>query len=114
MKANMKCDNVVAQELVGVSWPVNHPGTDPVLYGHVNLEPKGAFEARSLQTFKLVYTVGRYGIDDTGIIRVVFRFMGDWGALQSDNPAEYNFVSAHTNTGVRLSLAYSNTGHKRP
>ena len=68
---------------MGDSWPVNHPGADPVLYGHVSLEPKGAFEARSLQTFKLVYTVGRYCIDDTGSIRVVFRFMGDWGALQS-------------------------------
>ena len=74
-------NDVVANELVGDSWPVNHPGADPVLYGHVSLEPKGAFEARSLQTFKLVYTVGRYGIDDTGSIRVVFRFMGDWGCL---------------------------------
>ena len=110
----MKFDDVVAQELVGDSWPFNHPGTDPVLYGHVNLEPKGVFEARSLQTFKLIYTVGRYGIDDTGSIRVVFRLMRDWGALQSDNPAEYNFVSAHINTGARLSLAYANTGHQHP
>ena len=64
--ADTQFDDVVAKELVGDSWPVNHPGADPVLYGHVSLEPKGAFEARSLQTFKLVYTVGRYGIDDTG------------------------------------------------
>ena len=73
--ADTEFNDVVANELVGDSWPVNHPGADPVLYGHVSLEPKGAFEARSLQTFKLVYTVGRYGIDDTGSIRVVFRFM---------------------------------------
>ena len=105
--------DVVAKELVGDSWPINHPGADPVLYGHVSLEPKGAFEARSLQTFKFVYTVGRYGIDDTGSIRVVFRFMGDWGALQSENPTDYNFVSAKTNTGARLSLTYANTGHQR-
>ena len=112
--ADTQFDDVVAKELVGDSWPVNHPGADPVLYGHVSLEPKGAFEARSLQTFKLVYTVGRYGIDDTGSIRVVFRFMGDWGALQSENPTDYNFVSAKTNTGARLSLTYANTGHQRP
>lgn len=87
---------------MGDSWPVNHPGADPVLYGHVSLEPKGEFEVRSLQTLKLVYTVGRNGIDDTGSIHVVFRFMGDWGALQSENPSDYNFVSAQTNTGVRL------------
>ena len=52
--ADTQFDDVVAKELVGDSWPVNHPGADPVLYGHVSLEPKGAFEARSLQTFKLV------------------------------------------------------------
>ena len=65
--ADTEFNDVVAKELVGDSWPVNHPGADPVLYGHVSLEPKGAFEARSLQTFKLVYTVGRYGIDDTAV-----------------------------------------------
>ena len=94
--------NVVAKELVGDSWPINHPGADPVLYGHVSLEPKGAFEARSLQTFKLVYTVGRYGIDDTGSIRVVFRFMGDWGTLQSENPnaVSYTHLTLPTNSLV--------------
>ena len=81
---------VVADELVGAVWPSAQPGTDPVLYGHVLLDPLGAFEARSLQTFRLVYTVGRYGIDDTGSIRVVFRFMGDWGALQTSDPKGHN------------------------
>ena len=80
--------NTVANELVGAAWPSVQPGTGPVLYGHVSLDPLGAFEARSLQTFRLVYTVGRYGIDDTGSIRVVFRFMGDWGALQISDPRD--------------------------
>ena len=76
-------EDVVATELVGAVWPATEPGEDPVLYGHVELEPKGALEARSLQTFRLIYTVGRYGIDDTGSIRIVFRFMGDWGDFQT-------------------------------
>ena len=97
-------DAVVAPELVGDVWPAAQPGEDPVLYGHVELSPRGAFEARSLQSFKLVYTVGRYGIDDTGSIRIVFRFMGDWGELQTDDPTGYNFVTAHTNTSSRLLL----------
>lgn len=107
-------NDVVATELIGAVWPHAHPGEDPVLYGHAELEPRGAFEARSLQTFKLVYTVGRYGIDDTGSIRVVFRFMGDWGDLQTDNPTGYNYVTATTNTDSRLSLNYAKTGHQRP
>ena len=61
--------------LVGDVWPAAHPGEDPLLYGHVELQPRGAFEARSVQTFKLIYTVGRYGIDDTGGIAVLFRFV---------------------------------------
>ena len=107
-------DGVVASELVGAAWPAVQPGSDPVLYGHVSLDPVGAFEARSLQTFRLVYTVGRYGIDDTGSIRVVFRFMGDWGAFQTNNPSGYNYVTADASTGARLSLNYANTGHQRP
>lgn len=100
--------------LVGDVWPGAHPGEDPVLYGHAALEPRGAFEARSTQTFRLVYTVGRYGIDDTGGIRVVFRFVGDQGSLQTDNPRAHNYVSAHTNTGARIRLHYGNTAHQRP
>ena len=107
-------DGVVSNELVGAAWPSAQPGSDPVLYGHVSLDPVGAFEARSLQTFRLVYTVGRYGIDDTGSIRVVFRFMGDWGAFQTNNPSGYNYVTADASTGARLSLNYANTGHQRP
>ena len=107
-------EDLVANSLVGSVWPNAQPGEDPVQYGHASIEPKGAFEARSLQTFTLVYTVGRYGIDDTGSIRVVFRFMGDSGDLQTTNPTAYNFVSAHTNTNSRLSLSYAKTGHTRP
>ena len=44
-------NKLVADQLVGDVWPSAHPGEDPVLYGHVSLDPVGAFEVRSLQTF---------------------------------------------------------------
>ncbi|MEZ5738452.1 MAG: hypothetical protein R3E68_02605 [Burkholderiaceae bacterium] len=66
---------IVDPTQVGVVWPFAHPGSDPVLYGHVDLSPRGAFEVRSAQTFTMTYTVGRHGIDDTfGSIRVVSGF----------------------------------------
>lgn len=105
---------IVEPALTGAVWPETHPGEDPVLYGHVDLQPKGAFEARSLQTFRLVYTVGRYGLDDTGSIRVVFRFVGDGGAPQFTDPAGYDYVTAQTSTGARISLDYGGTAHQRP
>ncbi len=107
-------DGVVSDKLVGAAWPSVHPGEDPVLYGHVEMTPRGEFATRSLQTFTLTYTVGRYGIDDTGSIRIVFRFMSDVGDLQTTRPADYNYVSATASTGARLSLVYGKTAHQRP
>ena len=43
----------VSNEYIGDAWPAVAPGSDPVLYGHVSLEPLGAFEVRSLQTFTM-------------------------------------------------------------
>lgn len=99
---------------MGDAWPSVEPGEDPVLYGHVELTPRGEFEVRSLQTFRLTYTAGRYGIDDTGSIRIVFRALGDWGHLQTDDPTAYNYVTAHTNGKANLRLAYQHGGHQRP
>ena len=111
-------EKVVDPILVGDVWPAASPGKtsveDPSLYGHVSLSPQGDFEARSTQTFTLTYTVGRYGIDDTGSIRVVFRYFGDWGDLQTQDPTAHNYVSAHCNTDSRLSVSYAKTGHQRP
>ena len=108
------CPEIVNPEQVAAVWPETQPGADPVLYGHVDLQPKGAFEVRSPQTFRLVYTVGRYGLDDTGSIRVVFRFVGDWGALQTTDPQAPGYVTAHTSTTGRIALDYGSTGHQRP
>ncbi len=90
------------------------PAEDPVLYGSATLSPDGAFEARSLQTFELTYTCGRYGLDDTGSIRIVFRFTADGGALQWDDPAALNYVTATSSSGVPLKLKFDVSGHQRP
>ena len=71
---------------VGDAWSNAEPGSDPVLYGQARISPEGAFEARSLQTFEITYTAGRFGLDDTGGIKVVTRYSNDWGRLQTDDP----------------------------
>ena len=111
--ANKRLDagkSIVDSNLVGEGWPVVQPGADPVLYGHVDLSPKGAFEVRSLQTFTLTYTVGRFGLDDSGAIRIVFRAMGDAGRLQSSDPAADNYVTATASNGSNLSVVYAPRG----
>lgn len=90
------------------------PAEDPVLYGSARLSPEGAFEARSLQRFELTYNCGRYGLDDTGSIRIVFRFTADGGPLQWDDPTGINYVTASSSNGVPLRLHFDSNGHQRP
>jgi hypothetical protein len=104
-----KGKGLVDSELVGEVWPAAQPG-ESSQYGHVTLEPTGAFEVRSTQTFRLVYTVGRFGLDDTGSIRVAFRGLGDQGALQTSNPSGYNYVTASSSTSVPLEVRYDAAG----
>lgn len=100
----------VSHQLVGEVWPAAQPGTDPVLYGHASLESPSAVEVRSFQTFTLRYTVGRYGLDETGAIRVVFRAIGDAKALQTRDPSAPNHVTAVSSTGVPLQVRYDHRG----
>ena len=106
--------SVVDDQLIGDVWPQAHPGSDPVLYGQVSLSPEGSFEARSLQTFALTYTAGRFGLDDTGSIKIVHRYSNDWGWLQTDDPSAFNYVTASASNGSRLQLIYENGGEQRP
>lgn len=107
---NNSIEGGVSADLMGEVWPDAHPGEDPVLYGYANLDPDRPVEVRSLQTFRLTYTAGRYGLDDTGAIRVVFRAMSDAQPLQTSDPAAPNYVSAHTSTGVPLNVDYRHRG----
>ena len=54
------------------------------LLGTAVLDHTGEFEAGSYQSFTLTYTAGRFGIDDSGSIRIVFRFATDQTNPQFD------------------------------
>lgn len=106
--------NGPSAELRGEVFTNALPAEDPVLYGSAKLSPEGAFEARSQHSFELTYTCGRYGLDDTGSIRIVFRFTADGGDLQMDDPAALNYVTASSSNGVPLTLKFDVNGHQRP
>jgi hypothetical protein len=94
----------IQSELIGEAWPAVQPFQNPQMYGSVEIEPRGEFVARSFASFVLTYTAGRYGIDDSGAIRVSFRLVGDWGKFQTSNPKAPNYVSASTNGEAKLVL----------
>ena len=67
----------------------------PELMGSATLVPSGRFDAGSWQCFTLVYTAGRFGIDDTGSIKIGFRFATDFGPVQFDDPRAPGYTNLH-------------------
>ena len=105
-------DNLLDSHLVGEGGSNVEPASDPTLYGHVTLDGQTeGIEARSYQTFRLTYTVGRYGLDDTGAIRIAFRAMSDFGRLQMADPTAAGYTTATASNGCRLALTYEPRGH---
>ncbi|MDX1400545.1 MAG: hypothetical protein R3245_01365, partial [Kiloniellales bacterium] len=104
----------LSPKLLGEVFSDARPAEDPVLFGYADLNPKGQFEARSFQSFNLSYVAGRYGLDDTGSIRVVFRFTADGGPLQMTDPKALNYVTAKSSNDVPLRLRFDANGHQRP
>ena len=76
----------VPTRLVGANGPSVRPGDDPAIYGSAVLEAPEIVEVRTYQTYRVRYTVGRLGLDDTGAVRVAFRMITDAGKPQATDP----------------------------
>jgi hypothetical protein len=92
------------------------PNSDyrPELMGSATLVPGGRFEAGSLQSFALTYTAGRFGIDDTGSIKIGFRFATDFGPVQFDDPQGQGYTTAEASNGAILELKWEFKRNIRP
>jgi Protein of unknown function (DUF3604) len=86
----------------------------PDLMGHASLEPSGCFEAGSWQSFTLTYTAGRFGVDDTGSIKIGFRFATDFGPVQFSDPAGPGFTTAEASNGATLEAKWEFKRNIRP
>lgn len=104
----------IPDNIMGDVWPQARPGADDANYGYSTFEPQGPFPIRSFQTFTLTYTVGEFGLDDTGAIKIVNRWMNDGGILQFTDPTAPNYVTAIASNGAELSLHTERYPHQRP
>lgn len=86
----------------------------PDLMGHATLEPSGAFEAGSWQSFTLTYTTGRFGIDDTGSIKIGFRFATDFGPVQFTDPKAPGYTTVEASNGAVLEAKWEFKRNIRP
>ncbi len=86
----------------------------PELMGAARLEPAGSFEAGSMQSFTLVYTAGAFGIDDTGSIKIGFRFATDFGPVQFDDPQGQGYTTVEASNGATLETRWEFKRNIRP
>ena len=87
---------------------------DPSLLGTATLDKAGAFEAGSYQSFTLTYTAGRFGVDDSGSLRVVFRFATDQSNPQFSDPKAPNFTQVLASNDAVLNASFGPKGNIRP
>ena len=96
-----------------VSYPLKN-AIDPNLIGKVDLNPSGDFEAGSYQTFEWVYTAGKFGIDDSGAVKICFRFASDQGKPQFSDPKAPNYTSVIASNNAVLKYGYEHKDNVRP
>ena len=114
MPMGSRDDGVIASGTGGkTSSPMEFPVPSDQL-GSVSLSPTGDFEAGSYQTFVLTYTAGKFGIDDSGSMRVCFRFASDQTRPQFEDPAGPNFTTIVASNDAVLTYHYDPKGNVRP
>ena len=86
----------------------------PDLMGSASLTPTGSLEAGSLQSLTLVYTAGAFGIDDTGSIKIGFRFATDFGPVQFTDPKAQGYTTVEASNGATLEAKWEFKRNIRP
>ncbi|MGG5811283.1 hypothetical protein [Falsiroseomonas sp. CW058] len=82
--------------------------------GAVSLTPAGPVVAGSWSSFELVFTAGRFGVDDTGSLRICTRQVSDLARPQFTDPKAPNYVSAEASNGAVLRLSFDPKLTMRP
>lgn len=83
--------------------------------GSVVVTPSNDVVVGSYGTYTLTYTVGIYGLDVSGSLKIGTRRMSDWGRPQFDDPAAANYVTVKCSApGTQLSVYYDPRGYVRP
>jgi len=81
--------------------------------GTATLTPLRDFIAGEFTTLTYTYTSG-HPIDDTGFIKIVFRYAGDFGIPQFTEPQLPNFCTVSTSGNCRIQARWDPKGHTRP
>jgi len=82
--------------------------------GKAVIEPAGSVVAGSTVSWKLTITVGAYGIDEGGTIKVSNRFASDTETPQFDDPTASAYTSIETSGDANLTPSFQSKAAVRP
>jgi hypothetical protein len=85
----------------------------PELLGSISISPSGEVPAGSYQSLTIVYVAGKFGIDDTGIVRLTWRTTSDMGKPQFSDPKAANYTTVEASNGAVLECSVDRI-HTRP
>ena len=76
----------------------------PEHMGAIALSPPGPFVAGSYVELTLLYTAGKFGIDDTGMVKISWRTTSDFAKPQFTKPDAPNFTTVEASNGAKLEV----------
>lgn len=82
--------------------------------GSVTLTPDKPITAGMTGTWTLTLTVGSYGIDEGGTIKIAQRLANDWEAPQFDRPQARGYCTVWTDGNAVLKPGFYKKSHVRP
>ncbi|MEJ6388742.1 DUF3604 domain-containing protein [Gymnodinialimonas ulvae] len=86
----------------------------PDLMGHTKLIDTTPVVAGSMASFTLVYTAGKFGIDDLGGVRVAMRTHSDMTPLQTTDPSAPGYLTVEASNGAPIEYAFEYKRNIRP
>ena len=78
----------------------------PEHMGTATLSPEGPFVAGSYASLVLTYTAGKFGIDDSGDLKIVWRGTSDMGKPQFTDPTALNYTTVEASNGAVLECRF--------
>jgi hypothetical protein len=84
------------------------------LMGHATLVSAEPVVAGSWTNFELVYTAGKFGIDDLGGVRVAMRTHSDMTPLQTTDPEAPGYLTVEASNGAPIEYGFTYKRNIRP
>ena len=82
--------------------------------GTIAISPAGEVVAGSMGRWTFTFTVGSYGIDSGGQIKIAFPLVSDWETPQFDRPEAPGYTTAVTDGAAKLDISWQPKGYVRP